>query len=102
MRLSTAPRAIPCVLVSSRRASRPKSARRSHRCASWGGWGDTHNARVRLPRRIRQHRRHDRYGLNRAGGGSGLPVESRVLQVGRNTMSEEINNDRRRFTCLLQ
>ncbi len=37
------------------------------------GWWDAHNARV-SPRRTRQHRRHDRYGLNRAGGGSGLPV----------------------------
>jgi hypothetical protein len=49
MRLSTAPRASPCVLVRRRSASRPRSAWRSNRCTSWGGWWDAHNARVRLP-----------------------------------------------------
>jgi len=43
MGLSTTPRASQGVLVSRRSA-----ARRSHRCASWGGWWDAHNARVRL------------------------------------------------------
>ena len=72
MGLSTTPRASQGVLVRRRSAARPRGV---HIAARVGAGGGTHITRASVsPRRTRQHRRHDRYGLNRTGGGSGLPV----------------------------